>query len=217
MKNISVVVADDHQAIRAGIRFLLQQAADIEIVGEATNGLEAMRLARELVPDVLLLDMEMPGLKGIEVARRLQAIGSPVQILALSAYDDRHYILGLLASGASGYLVKEEAPKVLLKAVRGVANGEQGWVSRRVARQIVAWAREKAGETPLSEQEAEVLRLAVEGKTNAEIAQILGIDERMVAACFDTTFTKLGETVPLESVIHAARRNLNVRETPTFD
>jgi DNA-binding NarL/FixJ family response regulator len=111
MTTIRVVLAEDHPITRAGIRNLLEKAADIDVVGEAGDGSETVRLVRELAPDVLLLDMELPGLKGVEVARQLQAARAPVRILALSAYDDKEYIRGLLSSGAAGYLTKEEAPE----------------------------------------------------------------------------------------------------------
>lgn len=127
-----VVIADDHTIVRAGIRSFLSRAPDIDVVGEARNGLEALRLVRDLNPDVLLLDMEMPGLKGVDVARELRATNSPVHILALSAYDDEQYINGLLANGAAGYLLKEDAPRVLIDAVRGIARGERNWISRRI-------------------------------------------------------------------------------------
>jgi DNA-binding NarL/FixJ family response regulator len=154
METTRVVLADDHPVVRAAIRRLLNGAADIEVVAEADNGAEALRLVQELAPDVLLLDMEMPGLKGVEVARRLQADGSPVHLLALSAYDDKEYIQGMLDSGAAGYITKEEAPHLLVRAVQGVARGEQGWISRRVASRLTAWKQNKKPEPiDLTEQE----------------------------------------------------------------
>ncbi len=126
MTSIRVVIADDHPVMRDGIRNLLDKAIDIEVAGEAGNGVEALRLVEELKPDVLLLDMELPGLKGVEVAQRLQASGATVRILVLSAYDDQEYIRGLLASGAAGYLLKEEIPETIVEAIRGVARGERG-------------------------------------------------------------------------------------------
>jgi DNA-binding NarL/FixJ family response regulator len=123
MKTTRVILADDHPIVRASIRRLLEKAGDIEIVGEASDGIETIRLVEELTPDVLLLDVEMPGMKGFEVARRLQAAGTPVRILALSAYDDRQYILAMLASGATGYLTKAEAAQTLVHAVREVVEG----------------------------------------------------------------------------------------------
>jgi two-component system, NarL family, response regulator DegU len=106
------------------------------VVGEASNGAEAIDLVNELNPDVLILDMEMPVMDGVEVARRLQANKSPVRVLVLSAYDDRQYILEMLNMGASGYLIKDEAPEVIVDAVQGVAQGEKGWISRKAALRV---------------------------------------------------------------------------------
>jgi len=136
MKTTRVVLADDSEAVRSGIRTILQRDPQIEIVGEARNGQEAIQLVYQTAPDVLLLDMEMPELNGVEVARALHERKSPVRILALSAYDDRHYIQELLASGASGYLTKEEAPAFILQAIQGVAKGEKGWFSKRAAAHV---------------------------------------------------------------------------------
>ena len=138
-----VVLADDHAGLRSSIRTILERAPDIAVIGEASDGLQALRLVEALAPDVLLLDMEMPGLKGVEVAQRLKAAGSPVRILALSSYDDKQYILGSLANGALGYLVKEEAPEKIVAAVRGVARGERGWVSQRIAEQMATWDQQE--------------------------------------------------------------------------
>ena len=123
MKTTRVVLADDHPIVRASIRRLLEKADDIEVVGEAGDGIETIRLVEELAPDVLLLDVEMPGMKGFEVARRLMAAGASVRILALSAYDDKQYILAMLASGATGYLTKAEAPQTIIHAVREAVEG----------------------------------------------------------------------------------------------
>jgi len=127
-----VVLAEDNEIIRRGIRNLLTKARDIEVVGEAKTGVEALHLVDELLPDVLLLDVEMPLLNGIEVARQMKKGGRITRILVLSAYDDREYIREMLANGAAGYLIKDEAPKRIIEAVLGVARGETGWVSPRV-------------------------------------------------------------------------------------
>ena len=121
VKVTRVVLAEDHPKVRAGIRTLLEKASDIEIVGEAGDGEEALRLIDEYSPDVLLLDVEMPLMNGIEVARRLKEEGSPVRILVLSAYHDRQYVHRMMESGAAGYLTKEEAPEKIVRAVRGIA------------------------------------------------------------------------------------------------
>jgi DNA-binding NarL/FixJ family response regulator len=139
METIRVVLADDHPLMRKGICSMLQKTEDIEVVGQAKDGYEALSLVHDLNPDVLLLDMEMPGLQGMEVAKELKAAGSGVPILALSAYEDKHYVLGILATGAAGYLTKEELPQTIIRAVRGVAKGENGWVSGKVAEYLNSW------------------------------------------------------------------------------
>lgn len=133
MEKIRVIIADDHAIMRVGIRNILSRSTEIQVVGEASNGAEAIDLVNQLFPDVLILDMEMPVMDGVEVARRLQASSSPVHILVLSAYDDRQYILEMLNMGAAGYLIKDEAPEVIVDAVQGVARGEKGWISRKAA------------------------------------------------------------------------------------
>jgi DNA-binding NarL/FixJ family response regulator len=134
-----VVLADDHAKVRAGIRMLLEPLPDVQVIGEASDGLEALNLVLSLAPDILLLDMEMPKLSGTEVASRLREHGSEVRILAVSTYDDQQYILNMLNNGAAGYLTKDEVPEILVNAVRGIARGEYGWVSKRVAKKISPW------------------------------------------------------------------------------
>lgn len=131
-----VVLADDHSAVRAGVRRMLERESDIAVVGEASNGIEAIHQVNRLAPDILLLDMEMPFLNGVEVARELHAVGSPVCILALSAYDDAEYVLGLMACGAAGYLTKDEAAQSVIAAIHAIARGERGWLSSRAMAQV---------------------------------------------------------------------------------
>lgn len=136
LKKIRVVLADDHAVLRMGIRSLLNQSEDIQVIGEASTGVEAIRAVKDLKPDVLLLDMEMPEMDGVEVTRRLQEEKAPVRILVLSAYNDREYIQETLEMGVAGYLIKDEAPSSIVDAVRGVARGQQGWLSRKVSQQL---------------------------------------------------------------------------------
>jgi DNA-binding NarL/FixJ family response regulator len=209
MAPIRILLADDHNVVRAGIRALLEQQPDLTIVGEAGDGTEALRLAQELQPDILLLDMEMPGLDSIEVARRLKAEGNPVRVIALSAYDDKSYILNLLATGAAGYLIKEEAPQALVEAVRGVSQGKKGWLSQRVAAQVTTWMRE--GENPaidLTDRERQVLELVVTGKTNREIGAALGISEKTVEKHLASVFSKLGVASRVEAAVRAVQEGL---------
>lgn len=136
MEKVRVILADDHPVMRLGIRNLLSRSQKIHVLAEAGSGKEAIRLVDQLKPDVLLLDMEMPGMDGVEVARHLRNAESPVRILVLSAYDDKQYILSVLEQGAAGYITKDEAPDTIIDAVLSVARGANNWMSRRVAARI---------------------------------------------------------------------------------
>jgi DNA-binding NarL/FixJ family response regulator len=206
MPHTRVVLVDDHPVVRAGIRNLLEQAPDIEVVGEASDGTMAINLVEELHPDVLLLDMEMPGLSGNEVAQKLQQKGTDVRILALSAHDDKQYIQELLSNGASGYLIKEEVPETIVEAVRGVARGERGWVSRRVAAQMSAWMQDdEPARKGLTTREVQVLSAVVGGKTNQEIGLLLGISEKTVEKHLEGVFSKLEVASRVEAAVRAVR------------
>lgn len=209
MTKIRVLLADDHPIVRRGIRSLLQTAPDIEVVAEAKSGQEALNLVSEMAPDVLLLDMEMPGLSGVDVAKQLKAARSGVRVLALSAYDDGQYVRNLLANGAAGYITKEEAPEMIIEAVRGVARGEEGWLSRRAMARMTAWTRdsELVG-NELSSRELEVLRLVVAGKTNQEIGHILQISEKTVEKHVGAIFNKLDVSSRVEAAVQAVQRGL---------
>lgn len=132
LERVRVMLADDNKVIRAGIRKLLNKVPDITVVGEAGNGLEVLQLVDRINPDVLLLDIEMPLLNGIEVARQLKKSSNEVPILVLSAYTNLEYIKSMLDHGVSGYLIKDEAPEQIIEAVRGVASGQTGWVSSQI-------------------------------------------------------------------------------------
>lgn len=202
-----VLLVDDHPIVRTGIRNLLERSTEIDVVGEASDGFEALKLVEELSPDVVLLDMEMPGMNGSEVAIRLKQAGSSVKILALSAHEDKQYIQELLTNGASGYLVKDEAPEAIIEAVRGVARGEQGWVSRKIAAKMTVWLNEDspAEHMGLTPREVQVLKWVVDGKTNQEIGLELGISEKTVEKHLEGVFSKLGVASRVEAAVHAVR------------
>lgn len=209
-KEIRVILADDHPVVRTGIRTLLQQADDIVVVAETGNGSEVFDLVVQLAPDILLLDMEMPGLSGVEVAMRLKEQGAPVRVLALSAYDDEEYIRNLLLHGAAGYLTKEEAIEIIIDAVRGVSRGEQGWFSRRATAKLSALTRH---ETPhpakeLSNRELDVLRLVATGKTNLEIGHALGISDKTVEKHIGAVFSKMQVSSRVEAAVLAVQQGL---------
>jgi two-component system invasion response regulator UvrY len=129
---IHVIIADDHHVIRTGIRSILENSPGISVVGEARNGYEALELVQETEADVLVLDIEMPVLDGLEVTRILHDTGAPTKTLILSAYNDQQFCSEVLKNGASGYLVKDESPDFLVQAVEGVANGQKWWMSEPV-------------------------------------------------------------------------------------
>jgi DNA-binding NarL/FixJ family response regulator len=206
MEKIRIMLVDDHPVARAGIRKFLNKATDIEIIAEASDGNQALELAKKLVPDVLLLDIELPGMKGVEVARELQAAGSPTKILVLSTYDDKQFIFGLLGNGASGYLTKEEVPETIVEAVRGVARGEKGWVSRRVAAIMSAWTQtDDFSSKNLTPRELDVLKWVVKGKTNQEIGVELGISQKTVEKHLESVFSKLKVTSRVEAAVLAVQ------------
>jgi DNA-binding NarL/FixJ family response regulator len=206
---IRVLLVDDHPVVRGGIRGLLEKAPDLEIAGEAATGEETLRLVEETHPDVLLLDMELPDIQGTQVARQVQQSHPNVRILALSAHDDSTYVHNLLESGAAGYLMKEEAPEAIVDAVRGVAHGEQGWVSRRIAAQMASWIQAgEQGKLKLTAREQDVLHLIVQGKTNQAIALELAISEKTVEKYIRAIFTKLNVSSRVEAAVHAVQEGL---------
>jgi two-component system, NarL family, response regulator DegU len=206
MEKIRIMLADDHPIARAGIRKFLNKATDIEVIAEASDGNEALELAKKLVPDVLLLDIEMPGIRGMDVARELQAMDSPIKILVLSTYDDKQFIFGLLGNGAAGYLTKEEVPETIVEAVRGVARGEKGWVSRRVAAIMSAWTQtNEISSKSLTPRELDVLKWVVKGKTNQEIGMELGISQKTVEKHLESVFAKLKVSSRVEAAVLAVQ------------
>jgi DNA-binding NarL/FixJ family response regulator len=206
---IRVLLADDHPVVRTGIRTLLQQAPDIDVVAETGSGVEVFRLVEELQPDVLLLDMELPDLSGVEVAMQLKQRRAAVRVLVLSAYDDEEYIRNLLQQGAVGYLTKEEAPDMIVDAVRGVSRGEDGWFSRRAIVQLRSLTRPHQGVgTDLTQRERAVLRLIAAGKTNLEIGHLLGISDKTVEKHASALFAKLQVSSRVEAAVLAVQEGL---------
>ena len=209
MSPIRLLLVDDHPVVRSGIRGLLEHVPDIEMVVEAANGEEALRMLAKTNIDVLLLDLELPDIQGTQVAQQVQTLYPNVKILVLSAHDDLVYVREILQSGAAGYLMKEEAPELIVEAVRGIAQGEQGWVSRRIAAQMASWMQNNDPEKlKLTVREFEVLRRIVQGKTNQTIAHELKISEKTVEKYIRTIFDKLNVTSRVEAAVFAVKEGL---------
>ncbi len=209
MKPIRVLLVDDHPVVRSGIRSLLEKAADISVVAEAGSGEEALQLVGETRPDVLILDIALPGMQGTQVAQQVKVRYPLVKILSLSAHDNPAFVRELLKLGAAGYLLKEEAPEAIVEAVRGVAAGQRGWISRSIAAQIASWSHDGSRDTTkLTAREQETLRLVVLGKTNQAIALDLSISEKTVEKYVKAIFTKLNVSSRVEAAVTAVREGL---------
>jgi two-component system response regulator DegU len=206
---IRVVVADDHPAVLAGVSDMLNRAPDIDVVGRARDGLEALEQVRNVDPDVVLVDIEMPRMSGIEVTCRLAGADTEVRVLAISSYNDRYYIRGVLRNGAAGYIAKDEAPQRLVEAVRTVSDGVSGWVSRRVAERMATWVRaDTARQLGFTPTELKVFRLLVKGAGDDDIAGTLGLSPAAVDDCIESVFAKLGTTSRWEAITTAIDRGL---------
>jgi DNA-binding NarL/FixJ family response regulator len=203
-QTIEVILADDHARVRAGIRSILERNTNIVVVAEASDGEEALRKVEEHMPDILLLDVEMPFMNGRQVAATIKQRDLPVQVLAISAYDDQHYIQGMLQSGAAGYITKDEVPELLLDAVVGIVQGEEGWVSKRVAKKIASWRNTADNQQKtLTHRELEVLQLLKEKRSNQAIAQELDISPDIVELHVKLLMAKFGVNTRAELVVKA--------------
>jgi two-component system response regulator NreC len=212
----SVVVVDDHAVVRSGLRLLLEAQEDIEVVGEAGNAKDAIFRARALKPDVILLDVVMPGESGIDVLPQLKKESPETKVLVLSMQDDPSYVREAFAAGANGYVLKEAADEEVVAAVREVAGGGSYVHPALGARLVAADAAERAAAEadPLSDREREVLRLLALGHTNQEIAQTLYISVRTAESHRAHIMQKLRLTTRAELVRYALAHGL-LSEDPT--
>lgn len=213
METIKIILAEDHALMRAGTRHILEQYPDLEVVGEAEDGQQAVELIKSLKPDIAILDIRMPKLNGIEVVRQGKSLSPNTKTLILTAYDDDEYILALMEAGASGYLLKTAHEKELIDSVRGVHSGEpvlHPTIAMKIAR---LWAQRgtptKQGSLEqLSSREIEVLELAARGLRNKAIAEKLGISTRTVEGHFNGIFAKLGVSSRMAAILEAMSRHI---------
>lgn len=200
---IRVLIADDHQVVRSGLEQLLATADDIVLVGMAADGAQAISLAADLQPDIVLMDLSMPGTDGIAATRAITATGSATQVVVLTSFADKQRILDALDAGAAGYVLKHAEPDELLEAVRAAHQGGSP-LDPKAARVLLDRQRaSSANPTRMSEREEEVLRLVASGLANKAIARELGIAERTVKAHLTNIFQRIGVTDRTQAALWA--------------
>ena len=208
---IRVVLADDHAVVRRGLAGLIESTDDLEVVGVARDGAEAVELVREHRPDVAVMDLQMPVLDGVDATRLIVAGETGTEVLVLTSFSDHARIDAALGAGAVGYLLKDAEPEVLLDGIRAVARGESP-LEPRAARRLLdrAATGAGAGASPagLSPRETEVLRLVVEGLLNKQIAQRLGITERTVKAHLTSAYQRIGVADRTQAALWVERHGL---------
>jgi DNA-binding NarL/FixJ family response regulator len=205
--SIRVVIVDDHAMLRAGLEQLLGGEPDLEVVGTASDGAEAVVLVRELRPDVVLMDLQMTGVDGVSATR--QIVGEDLaDVLVLTSYSDAERIVGALDAGALGYLLKDADPDVVLRGIRAVARGESP-INPRAARELLGARRSSSSAAAdLTPREREVLALVRQGLANKQIARRLGISERTVKAHLTSTFQRIGVVDRTQAALWAERNDV---------
>ena len=207
----SVLIADDHGIVRGGLRLLLELQDDIEVVGEASDGAQAVAKALALRPDLAIIDVSMPLLTGLQATAEIKAHAPEIDVLVLSMHDDERYVFEALKAGASGYVLKREADQDLVDAVRSVVRGEPFLTNAATERLVREWIADPdaAGpREPLSVREQEVLKLIAEAHTNREISAILQLSEKTIESHRGNILRKLGMRDRVELVRYAIRRGL---------
>ncbi|MHB0874878.1 MAG: response regulator [Anaerolineae bacterium] len=208
---IRVVLADDHPLVRAGVGATLVGEEDIFVVGEAENGDQAQQLCMELQPDVLVLDLHMPGPQARDIVAYLQQNCPDLKVLVLTAYDDDAYVRGLVAVGVAGYVLKDEVPEAIARAIHAIAQGDR-WFSDEILRKL---ARQKlqpaqADASPLSDRELQIAGLLVAGLTDREIGGELHIAERTVRLSLRNIYDKLAVNTRVEAAVRVTQLGLAV-------
>jgi DNA-binding NarL/FixJ family response regulator len=200
---IRVVLVDDHAVIRAGLQQLLGGTDDIEVVGQAENGAQALEVVREVRPDVVLMDLQMPGVDGVTATRNIMAEHLDTDVLVLTSYSDGERIVGALDAGAVGYLLKDADPEDVLEGIRAVSRGESP-IHPKAARALLG-SRSGNHHVQLTTREAEVLGLVREGLANKQIARRLEISERTVKAHLTSAFARIGVSDRTQAALWAER------------
>lgn len=214
-ENIRVLIADDHPLIREGLRGLLAAEPDLELVGEAADGSEAVEKTDQLRPDVILLDLLMPVKSGIEAIIEIKEKDPGARILVLTSFADDEQVFPALRAGALGYLLKDSSPQDLLRAIRSVYRGESSLhpaIARRLVLQFSQPAVDSSPENPLTQREVEVLKLVAEGLSNQNIADELVVSERTVGKHVGNILEKLHLANRTQAALYALREGLSTLE-----
>ena len=206
---IRLLLAEDHPVVRAGLEKLVANEDDIELVGSAANGAEAVALVDELHPDVVLMDLSMPVLDGVEATRRIvSAHDSDVRVVVLTSFADRDQIMAALDAGASGYLLKDAEPEDITRGIRSAARGEAP-LAPKAAREVLAARGERRPVADLSKREEDVLRLVARGHPNKVIARELSISEKTVKAHLTHIFQRIGVSDRTQAALWAQRNSVS--------
>ena len=212
MSSISVLLAEDHVITRQGIRRLLEDERGLTVIGEASDGEEAVQMVTEMKPDVVIMDIAMPKLNGIEATRQIKLIHPSTGVLILSAYDDDEYVFALLKAGAAGYLLNNVSGDELSRAIRAVYKGEpvlDPIIARKIMNYFRLPGKVRGLERPsehLSNRETDIIKLAAKGMTNKDIADKLHLSNRTVEGHLRTIFNKLGVGSRTEAVLYGLRK-----------
>lgn len=210
-QKIAVLIADDHAVVREGLRALIATMPDIEVIGEAEDGVEAVRQARALQPDVILLDMMMPRMGGLEAITEIKRHDPAARILVLTSFSEDDLVFPAIKAGAIGYLLKNASPEALLAAVRDVYRGEPSMspvIAAKLIRELQRAPDLPPTEDPLTEREVDVLRLLAQGLSNGEIAEQLVIGEGTVRAHVSSILSKLHLANRTQAALYALREGL---------
>ena len=212
MKKITILLVENHVVVRESIRQFLEREANFEVVGEAGDGEEAVRMVSQLKPDVIVMDISMPKLSGIEATKQIKALQPSAAVLILTAYDYEQYIFPLLEAGAAGYLLKDVSSRELISAIQTVYRGEavlHPAIARKVMERLRQPKLEPTGERVsdlLTERETSILKMAAKGMSNSDIAQELHLSVRTIESHLGNIFNKLGVGSRTEAVIQAMKR-----------